>query len=112
MPNHNFFKKLILIVIVEQSQEIKEFVESINARDFPAKQYENMTIEELSSELRDMMKFEQEAIKKIEEFENNGFEEDLIKYVKIICGNATQREILAIQEVYLEKIDRNYLGSK
>jgi hypothetical protein len=51
-------------------------------------------------------------MKKIEEFEKIENKQDLVKYVKIICKNTTQREITQIQEIYLEKIDKNYLNSK
>jgi len=33
----------------------------------------------------------------------------LIKYAKIICKNTIEREILKNQEVYLKKIEKEYL---
>ena len=71
-----------------------------------------MEIEEISKELRDVMRFEQESFKKIEEFGKAQPDSDLIKYAKILCRNTTQREITQIQEIYLKKIDRKYLNSK
>jgi hypothetical protein len=38
-------------------------------------------------------------------------QQDLIKYAKMICKNTTEREILKIQEVYLKKIEKEYLKS-
>ncbi len=69
-------------------------------------------MKQISQELRDIMKFEQESMKKIEVFENIQNNQDLAKYAKMICKNTTQREITQIQEIYLEKIDENYLNSK
>ena len=57
------------------------------------------------------MKFEQESFKKIDEFEKKQQNPDLIKYAKMICRNTTQREITEIQEIYLKKIDKEYLNS-
>lgn len=93
-------------------EEIKKIVDEVNSRNSALKQYESMTIEELSAELRDAMKFQRETIKKIDNFEKNGLEDELVKYAKLVCGNTSQREILAIQDVYLEKLDENYLKSK
>ncbi len=93
-------------------EHVKDLIEEANSRNSYAKEYEKMTIEQLSHELRDALKFEQETIRKIEEFEKKGMQEDLIKYAKVVCGNTTQREISAIQEVYFEKLDKNYLNRK
>ena len=93
-------------------EHIKDLIEKANSRNPHTKEYEKMTIEQLSKELRSALKFEQETIKKIEEFEKNGIQEELIKYAKVVCGNTTQREISAIQEVYFEKLDKNYLNVK
>lgn len=97
---------------MEQTEEIKKIVDEVNSRNSVLKQYKVMTIEELSKELRDAMKFERETNKKIEEFEKKGLEKDIIKYAKFVCGNAAHREILAIQDIYLEKIDSSYLNNK
>jgi len=94
---------------MEEAKEIKRLLEDVNLRNSKSKHYEEMTIEELSGELRNALKFERETIKKIDDFEKEGIEKDLIEYAKIVCGNVTQREISAIQDVYLEKIDTNYL---
>jgi choline kinase len=70
-----------------------------------------MNIEELSGELRGVMEFERSIFEKIEEMEKKGTESDLINYAKMIIKNTTGREISEIQEIYLEKIDRDYLSS-
>ncbi len=97
---------------MSSTEQVKDLINEANSRNPYAKEYEKMTIEQLSRELRDALKFEQETIRKIEEFEKNGIQEDLIKYAKLVCGNTTQREISAIQEVYFEKLDKNYLNVK
>jgi len=97
---------------MSSTEHVKDLIEEANSRNSFAKEYEKMTIEQLSHELRDALKFEQETIRKIEEFEKNGMQEDLIKYAKVVCGNTTQREISAIQEVYFEKLDKDYLNGK
>ena len=57
------------------------------------------------------MEFEQQIFQKIDEFEKNGTEQDLTAYAKMICKNTTVREISEIQEIYLKKIDAEYLKS-
>jgi flagellar motor component MotA len=71
-----------------------------------------MKIEDISKELQDIMKFEQESLKKIEEFEKMQKNQDLANYLRMISKNTTQREITEIQEIYLKKIDKEYLNSK
>ena len=80
-----------------------------NLRDLNSRDYQKMKIEELSANIREAMKFQQDIIQRIEEFEIKGLQLDLIKYAKIICKNTTEREILKIQEVYLKKIENEYL---
>ncbi len=92
--------------------EIEKLIDDISFRKSNSKDYKKMSTEEISQELRDIMKFEQESMKKIEEFEKIENNQDLVKYVKIICKNTTQREITQIQEIYLQKIDKDYLNSK
>ncbi|NOS62633.1 MAG: hypothetical protein HOO66_06320, partial [Nitrosarchaeum sp.] len=75
------------------------------------KEYQKMKIEELSAEIREAIKFQQESFQRIEEFEVEGVQHDLIKYAKMICKNIIEREILKIQEVYLKKIENEYLKS-
>jgi len=58
------------------------------------------------------MEFERQTFQKIEDLEKKGIEQDMIKYAKIICQNTVQREITEIQEIYLKKIDSEYLNSK
>jgi hypothetical protein len=67
---------------------------------------------EISKELQNILKFEQESLKKIEEFEKVQKDQDVINYLKMISKNTTQREISHIQEIYLKKIDSEYLNSK
>ena len=96
---------------MEEIEEIQNFVDMINMRDSNSKEYQKMKIEELSAEIREVIKFQQESFQRIEEFEIKGIQQDLIKYTKMICKNTTEREILKIQEVYLEKIEKEYLKS-
>ena len=87
-------------------------MDEINARDHNSKEYQKMKIEELSAEIREVIKFQQESLQRIEEFEIKGIQKDLIKYAKMICKKNTEREILKIQEVYLKKkIENDYLKS-
>ncbi|EPA06427.1 hypothetical protein [Candidatus Nitrosarchaeum limnium] len=97
---------------MEDLEEIQELIEKINNRDYKSKEYQVMKIEELSAELRDAMKFQQESYQRIEELKEKGVKEDLIKYAKTICGNSVEREIIKIQDVYLEKIEDEYIKSK
>ena len=96
---------------MEEVEEIQNFVDMINTRDSNSKEYQKMKIEELSAEIREAIKFQQESFQRIEEFEAKGGQQDLTKYAKIICKNTTEREILKIQEVYLKKIEKEYLKS-
>ena len=91
-------------------EDIKKLIEKINLRK--SKNYEQMKIEEISKELHNTMEFEQNILKKINLFENNHQEPDLIKYARIICRNTIERETSLIQEAYLKKIDSEYLNSK
>ena len=95
---------------MQDSDEIQKLIDEISFRKSNSKDYKKMTMEQISQELRDIMKFEQESMRKIEEFENIQKNQDLAKYAKMICKNTTQREITQIQEIYLEKIDKNYLN--
>tara|TARA_B100001142_G_scaffold255503_1_gene256724 strand:+ start:270 stop:548 length:279 start_codon:yes stop_codon:yes gene_type:complete len=91
-------------------ENIKKLIEEINLRK--PKKYEQMKIEEISKELHYVMKFEQDTIKKINLFEKDHQDVDLIKYARIICRNTVERETALIQETYLKKIDSKYLNSK
>ena len=95
-----------------ESDEIEKLIDDISFRKSDSKDYQNMEIEEISQELKDIIKFEQESFKKIDEFEKKQNNPDLVNYAKMICKNTTQREIAAIQEIYLDKIDKEYLNSK
>lgn len=98
--------------VVKEHDEIQKLIDEIALRKSSSKDYDSMTIEEISREFRDVMRFEQELFKKIEQFEKTQQNPDLAKYAKMICSNTTEREIAHIQETYLKKIDREYLNSK
>ncbi len=97
---------------MDEPDEIQKLIDEISFRKSNSKDYQKMKADEIGKELRDIMKFEQESFKKIEEFEKTQDNPDLIKYAKMICKNTTQREISQIQEIYLEKIDKEYIKSK
>ena len=90
--------------------DIKKLIEKINLRK--SKNYEQMKIEQISKELHKIMEFEQNILEKINIFENNHQDLDLVKYAKMICRNTIERETILIQEAYLKKIDSQYLNSK
>ena len=90
-------------------EEVRKLIEELNFR--VKKDFDKMDVKQLSDELRDIMAFEQETIKKIEEFEKNGVEQDLISYARLVCRNTTGREISEIQEIYLKKIEEEYLNT-
>ncbi len=90
-------------------EEIVKLIEDLNLR--VSKDYQKMDVKQLSDELREVMAFEQQTFQKIEEYKKNGKEQDLANYAEMICKNNTERQISEIQEVYLEKIDKEYLNS-
>ena len=77
-----------------------------------SKNYEQMKIDDISKELHSVMEFEQNILEKINTFEKDHQDADLIKYLKMICRNTVERETILIQETYLKKIDSQYLNSK
>ena len=91
-------------------EKIKKLIDEINSRK--PKNYEQMKIEEISEELHNIIEFEQNLLEKINTFEKDHQDVDLIKYLKIICRNTVERETILIQETYLKKIDSQYLNSK
>jgi hypothetical protein len=97
---------------MEKPDEVQKLIDEINFRKSNPKNYEEMKAEELSKELREIMKFEQESFKKIEEFEKTQKNQDLVQYAKMISSNTTGREIIQLQEVYLRKIDKEFLNKK
>lgn len=90
--------------------DISKLIEELHLR--VPKDFKKMDITQLSNELRGIMEFERQTFQKIEDLEKKGIEQDMIKYAKIICQNTVQREITEIQEIYLKKIDSEYLNSK
>jgi len=97
---------------MRESDEIQKLIDEISFRKSNSKDLRKMKADEISKELREIMKFEQESLKKIEEFEKTQKNSDLIQYAKMISRNTTGREIAALQETYLKKIDKEYLNSK
>ena len=97
---------------MQESSEIQKLVDEINLRETNPKNYKKMKAEELSREFREIMKFEQESFKKIERFEKIEKDADLAQYAKMICKNTTGREIARLQEIYLKKIDEEFLNPK
>ena len=91
--------------------EIQKLIDEISFRKTQSKDYTKMKAEEISKEIKDIMKFEQDSLKKIEEFEKTQKNSDLVEYAKMICRNTIQREISSIQGIYLKKIDEEYLKS-
>ena len=90
-------------------ENIKELIEEINSRK--PKDYEKMSIKEVSNELHKVMEFEQMIVKKIKLFDDDHQEPDLIKYAKMIYKKIIERETSLIQETYLKKIDSQYLNT-
>ena len=97
---------------MEKPDEVQKLIDEINFRESNPKNYEEMKAEELSKELKEIMKFEQESFKKIEEFEKTQKNQDLVQYAKIISRKIIERETKLIQETYLKKIDSEYLNLK
>lgn len=91
-------------------QEIQKLIDDINSRATNVKDYEEMGIEEIGKRLRDAMKFEQDTLKKIEEYEETSKNHDLLKYARIISRNVAGQEIIQIQKIYLEKIREQYIN--
>ena len=89
--------------------DVRKLIDEANQRE--RKDYQKMNIEEISTELRGAMEFERVIFEKIEDMEKTGIEQDLLKYAKIVIKNTTGREISEIQEIYLKKIDNEYLSS-
>ena len=90
-------------------EDIRKLIEEVNLR--VPKDYQRMDVNKLGVELREVMDFEQQTFQKIEEFEKKGSEQGLITYAKMIVKNTTEQEISKIQEVYLKKIDSEFLKS-
>jgi hypothetical protein len=95
---------------MDEIEELKELINIINMRNFNSKDYQKMKIEELSANIRESMKFQQDTIQRIEEFEARDLHLDLTKYAKMICRNTIEREISKIQDIYLKKIETEYLN--
>ena len=92
----------------EESEPIQKIIDEISFRKSESKDYKIMNLEKIRTELQDILKFEQDSFKKIEEFSKTQQNSDLEDYLKIICKNTTEREITQIQNVYLKKSTRNF----
>ena len=92
-----------------KGDDVRKLIDEANQRE--RKDYQKMDIEEISRELRGAMEFERVIFEKIEDMEKKGTEQDLLNYAKMIIKNTTGREISEIQEIYLKKIDNEYLSS-
>ena len=97
---------------MDESDEIQKLIDEISFRKLNSKNYEEMKAIEISKELREIIKFDQESFKKIEEFEKTQKNQDLVQYAKMISSNTTGREIAQLQEIYLKKIDEEFLNKK
>ena len=97
---------------MDESDEIQKLIDEISFRKSNSKNYEEMKAIEISKELREIIKFDQESFKKIEEFEKTQKNQDLVQYAKMISSNTTGREIAQLQEIYLKKIDEEFLNKK
>jgi len=97
---------------MEESDEIEKLINEITFRKSNSKDYQNMKAEEISKEFKEIMRYEQESFKRIEKFEETQQNTELIEYAKILCSNTVAREISNIQEIYLKKIDEEYLKLK
>ena len=91
--------------------EIQKLIDEISFRKTQSRDYTKIKAEEISKEIKNILKFEQDSLKKIEEFEKTQENSDLAEYAKMICRNTIHREISSIQEIYLKKIDEEYLKS-
>lgn len=90
--------------------KIQKLIEEINLRE--SKNYQKMELEQLSKELREAMSYETEIFTKIDDLEKSGTSRDLANYARLIAKNTTERQITEIQEIYLKRIDSEYLESK
>ena len=72
---------------MDESDEIQKLIDEISFRKSNSKNYEEMKAIEISKELREIMKFEQESFKKIEEFEKTQKNQELVHYAKMISRN-------------------------
>lgn len=97
---------------MDEYDEVEKLINEISFRKSKSKDYQSMRAEEISKEFKEIMRYEQESFKRIEEFEKTQQNSELIEYAKILCSNTIAREISDIQEIYLKKIDEEFLNSK
>jgi len=97
---------------MDEYDEVEKLINEISFRKSKSKDYQSMRAEEISKEFKEIMRYEQESFKRIEEFEKTQQNSEMIEYAKILCSNTIAREISDIQEIYLKKIDEEFLNSK
>ena len=97
-------------MVFVEDKKIQNLIEDINLLE--SKNYQKMDIKQLSQELRKTMRYETEIFEKIDYLEKNGTGKDLANYARIVAKNTTGRQISEIQEIYLKKIDKEFLDSK
>lgn len=97
-------------MVFVEDKKIQNLIEDINLLE--SKNYQKMDIKQLSQELRKTMRYETEIFEKIDDLEKNGTGKDLANYARIVAKNTTGRQISEIQEIYLKKIDKEFLDSK
>ena len=75
---------------MDAPDEIQKLIDEISFRKSNSKDYQKMSAEEIGKELREVMKFEQESFKKIEEFEKtqeNPYTQGLLKSIPTLNGD-------------------------
>ena len=75
-------------------EDVKKIIEEITLRK--PKNYEQMKIEDISKELHNIMEFEQNVLKKINLFENDHQDQDLIKYLKMLGLSGVMQDALCV----------------
>ena len=93
-----------------KDEKIQKLIEEINLRE--SKNYQKMELKQLSNALREAMSYETKIFERIDKLEKNGTSRDLANYARIVAKNITERQITEIQEIYLKKIDSEYLKPK
>jgi len=98
-------------VFMDGIDEVRKLIDETQTKCIKPQELGLMSIEELSKELHEMIKYEQEIDERLADFKLQA-SDDVINYAKMVCKSATQKQILAIQEAYFEKIDKKYLNAK
>ena len=93
--------------MVKDIDEIEDLVNEINSRDFDTKDYQNMKIEELRTEIHKIIDAQYKTFQRIDEFEIKGTHPDLIKYAKIICRILLKEKFHIFKRFILLKSTQN-----